>query len=66
MSLGEYLEFGLDNIHPYLRINRTGNDWFKEVIMGTKTVNNIRDVHARIRITNIDSGKAGASVKTAS
>lgn len=66
MSLGEYLEFGLDNIHPYLRINRTGNDWFKEVIMGTKTVNNIRDVHARIRITNIDSGKAGASLKTAS
>lgn len=66
MSLGEYLEFGLDNIHPYLRINRTGNDWFKEVIMGTKTVNNIREVHARIRITNIDSGKAGASLKTAS
>ena len=66
MSLGEYLEFGLDNIHPYLRINRTGNDWVKEVIMGTKTVNNIRDVHARIRITNIDSGKAGASLKTAS
>lgn len=66
MSLGEYLEFGLDNIHPYLRINRTGNDWFKEVIMGIKTVNNIRDVHARIRITNIDSGKAGASLKTAS
>lgn len=66
MSLGEYLEFGLDNIHPYLKINRTGNDWFKEVIMGTKTVNNIRDVHARIRITNIDSGKAGASLKTAS
>ena len=66
MSLGEYLEFGLDNIHPYLRINRTGNDWFKEVIVGTKTVNNIRDVHARIRITNIDSGKAGASLKTAS
>lgn len=66
MSLGEYLEFGLDNIHPYLRINRTGNDWFKEVIMGTKTVSNIRDVHARIRITNIDSGKAGASLKTAS
>lgn len=66
MSLGEYLEFGLDNIHPYLRINRTGNDWFKEVIMGTKTVNNIRDVHAHIRITNIDSGKAGASLKTAS
>lgn len=66
MSLGEYLEFGLNNIHPYLRINRTGNDWFKEVIMGTKTVNNIRDVHARIRITNIDSGKAGASLKTAS
>lgn len=66
MSLGEYLEFGLDNIHPYLRINRTGNDWFKEVIMGTKNVNNIRDIHARIRITNIDSGKAGASLKTAS
>lgn len=66
MSLGEYLEFGLDNIHPYLRINRTGNNWEKEVIMGVKTVGNIRDVHARIRITNIDSGKTTASLKTAS
>lgn len=66
MSLGEYLEFGLDNIHPFLRINRTGNNWDKEVILGVKTVGNIRDVHARIRITNIDSGKTTASLKTAS
>lgn len=65
MSLSEYLEFGLDNIHPYLKINRTGNDWFKEVIMGVKNVRNERDVHARIRITNIDQGKTSSSLKTA-
>lgn len=64
-SMAEYLEFGLDNLPSYLRINRTGNDWSKEVILGTKSLNNIRDVHARVRIMNIDSGKTGASLKTA-
>lgn len=65
MSLSEYMEFGFDNIHPYLKINRTGNDWFKEVILGTKNVNNERDVHARIRMTNIDQGKSSSALKTA-
>lgn len=64
-SMAEYLEFGLDNLPSYLRINRTGNDWSKEVILGTKSLNNIRDIHARVRIMNIDSGKVGASLKTA-
>lgn len=64
-SLAEYLEFGLDHIHPFLKINRTGNDWGKEVILGTKTIGNERDVHARVRIMNVDAGKAAAALKTA-
>lgn len=65
MNIGEYMEYGLDNIHPFLKINRTGNDWFKEVILGTKNVRNERDVHARIRITNIDQGRPSAALKPA-
>lgn len=64
-NMGEYLEFGLDNLPPYLTINRTGNDWTKEVILGTRNINNQRDVHARIRITNVDDGKTRGSLKTA-
>ena len=64
-NMGEYLEFGLDNLPPYLTINRTGNDWTKEVILGTRSINNQRDVHARIRITNVDDGKTRGSLKTA-
>lgn len=64
-NMGEYLEFGLDNLPPYLAINRTGNDWTKEVILGTRSINNQRDVHARIRITNVDDGKTRGSLKTA-
>lgn len=64
-NMGEYLEFGLDNLSPYLTINRTGNDWTKEVILGTRNINNQRDVHARIRITNVDDGKTRGSLKTA-
>lgn len=64
-NMGEYLEFGLDNLPPYLTINRTGNDWTKEVVLGTRNINNQRDVHARIRITNVDDGKARGSLKTA-
>lgn len=64
-NMGEYLEFGLDNLPPYLAINRTGNDWTKEVVLGTRNINNQRDVHARIRITNVDDGKTRGSLKTA-
>lgn len=64
-NIGEYLEFGLDNLPPYLTINRTGNDWTKEVVLGTRNINNQRDVHARIRITNVDDGKTRGSLKTA-
>lgn len=64
-NMGEYLEFGLDNLPPYLTINRTGNDWTKEVVLGTRDINNQRDVHARIRITNVDDGKTRGSLKTA-
>lgn len=64
-NMGEYLEFGLDNLPSYLTINRTGNDWTKEVILGTRNINNQRDVHARIRITNVDDGKTRGSLKTA-
>lgn len=64
-NMGEYLEFGLDNLPPYLTINRTGNDWSKEVVLGTRNINNQRDVHARIRVTNVDDGKTRGSLKTA-
>lgn len=64
-NMGEYLEFGLDNLPPYLTVNRTGNDWTKEVVLGTRNINNQRDVHARIRITNVDDGKTRGSLKTA-
>lgn len=64
-NMGEYLEFGLDNLPSYLTINRTGNDWTKEVVLGTRNINNQRDVHARIRITNVDDGKTRGSLKTA-
>lgn len=64
-NMGEYLEFGLDNLPLYLTINRTGNDWTKEVVLGTRNINNQRDVHARIRITNVDDGKTRGSLKTA-
>lgn len=64
-NMGEYLEFGLDNLPPYLTINRTGNDWTKEVVLGTRNIDNQRDVYARIRITNVDDGKTRGSLKTA-
>lgn len=64
-QMTEYLEFGLDNLPPFLKINRTGTDWTKEVILGNSTVRNERDVHARIRIINLDSGKSSSLLKPA-
>ena len=65
-SIAEYLEFGLDNVHPFLKINRTGNNWEKEVIMGNRMITGERDVHARIKIINVEgTSKGGSSLKTA-
>lgn len=65
-SIAEYLEFGLDNVHPFLKINRTGNNWEKEVIMGNRMITGERDVHARIKIINVEgTAKGGGSLKTA-
>lgn len=65
-SIAEYLEFGLDNMHPFLKINRTGNNWEKEVIMGNRMITGERDVHARIKIINVEgTSKGGSSLKTA-
>ena len=64
-SIAEYLEFGLDNVHPFLKINRTGNNWEKEVIMGNRMITGERDVHARIKIINVEgTSKGGSSLKT--
>lgn len=64
-SLTQYLEFGLDNVPPFLKIGRTSNNWSKGVIMGVRTITNERDIHASIQITNLESGKASASLKPA-
>lgn len=70
--VGAYLEYGFDHIHPFFRINRTSSDWRKGVVLGTKTVDNIRNIHARINMVNIDMGKkmstqkgAGGTIHTA-
>ena len=65
-SIAEYLEFGLDNVHPFLKINRTGEQLEKEVIMGNRMITGERDVHARIKIINVEgTSKGGSSLKTA-
>lgn len=64
-SLSDYLEFGLDNMPPFLKIGRTSNNWSKGVVLGVKTVTNERDIHATIQITNLESGKTSASLKPA-
>lgn len=64
-SLTRYLEFGLDNMPPFLKIGRTSNNWSKGVTLGVKTVSNERDIHAQIQITNVEGGKGSAALKTA-
>lgn len=63
--IGQYTEFGLDNVPPFFRINRMSNDWSKGVVLGTKTTDNIRNVHAHITITNINMGKKQSTQKGA-
>lgn len=64
-SLSQYLEFGFDNVPPFLKIGRTSNNWSKGVVLGVRTVTNERDIHATIQITNLEGGKASASLKPA-
>lgn len=65
LALATYLEYGLDNMHPFLKINRTGNNWEKEVVMGTRNLQGERDIHARIQIVNANNSAAGGALRTA-
>lgn len=64
-EIAKYLEIGLDNVHPYFRFSRIGNDFEKGVVLGAKDKSNVRMVYSYIDILNIDMGKKMSTQKTA-
>lgn len=64
-EIAKYLEIGLDNVPPYFRFSRIGNDFEKGVVLGAKDKSNVRKVYSYIDILNIDMGKKMSTQKTA-
>lgn len=60
-----YIDFGLNNLEPFLRYPRSGTDWGKGISLGTVYDNNEKDIFSKITVTNLDAGKSKATQKTA-
>lgn len=63
--IGQYLELGLNTIHPFLKIPRTSTQWDKGVTLGIKGKDNERQIHSEIHIYNMSQGRSKSAVKAA-
>lgn len=59
-----YLESSLDNLPEFFRTPRMGQ-WYKEVIIGSKDVGNVKDILARVKFINLAAGNKRGNVSTA-
>lgn len=64
-NIAAYIEHGLQYLHPMFKYDRVGTDWAKGVTFGVKNKNNESDIFSKVTITNLDSGSAKATQKTA-
>jgi hypothetical protein len=60
-TIANYTDWGLLNLHEFMRYRRTGTDWDKGVEFGTRNVDNTKNVFSRISIRNVNRGKTESS-----
>ena len=64
-NITSYIDFGLDKIHPFFKMDKVGKDWSKGVTLGTRNVDNTKEIYSTITVTNINKGAISSSQKTA-
>ena len=64
-NIADYIDYGLDNIHPFFRMDRVGKDWTKGVTLGTRNSDNSKEIFSKMTITNVNMGTTKSTQKTA-
>lgn len=64
-NIADYTNFGLNNIHPFFKMDMVGKDWSKGVTLGTRNTDNSKDIFSKFTITNVVSGASTSTQKAA-
>lgn len=64
-NISDYTDFGLNNLHPFFKMDKVGKDWSKGVTLGTRNTDNSTEIFSKFTITNVVAGAKGSTQKAA-
>jgi hypothetical protein len=64
-NIADYVDYGLDNIHPFFRMDKVGKDWGTGVTLGTRNSDNSKEIFSKMTITNVNMGTKKSTQKAA-
>lgn len=64
-NISDYTDFGLDNLHPFFKMDKVGKDWSKGVTLGTRNTDNSTEIYSKFTITNVVAGAKASTQKAA-
>ena len=64
-NIADYVDYGLDNIHPFFKMDKVGKDWDTGVTLGTKNSDSSKDIFSKMTITNVNMGTKKSTQKAA-
>lgn len=64
-NIADYTTFGLENLHPFFKMDMVGKDWAKGVTLGTRNADNTKEIFSKFTVTNVVSGASTSTQKAA-
>jgi hypothetical protein len=64
-NIADYVDYGLDNIHPFFKMDKVGKDWDTGVTLGTRNSDNSKEIFSKMTITNVNMGTRKSTQKAA-
>lgn len=64
-NIADYVDYGLDNVHPFFKMDKVGKDWDTGVTLGTKNSDNTKEIFSKMTITNVNMGTKKSTQKAA-
>ena len=64
-NIADYVDYGLDNIHPFFKMDKVGKDWDTGVTLGTRNTDNSKEIFSKMTITNVNMGTKKSTQKAA-
>lgn len=64
-NIADYIDYGLDHMHPFFKMDKVGKNWGTGVTLGTRNSDNSTDIFSKMTITNVNMGTTKSTQKTA-